>query len=381
MGGRGDLSQADPGPGPNLPPVRSVWRTAAFRRPPDARSLAMLISGILAFALAFLAVALPAPYVIESPGPTINTLGEVQGKLIISIDGRESYPVDGALDMVTVYVNGGPRSSVGALDVFSAWVDPNRSVYPVELVYPATATREDITALNKAEMTGSQDAARAAALRFLNIPYTTWLRVGTAQSGSAAQGVLQPGDQIVSLDGSQVSDLAGIQAVLAQSQGAPVSVGIIREQQQRTVYVTPERAADGRYLLGIGLRYSYDFPFPIKFNLENVGGPSAGMMFALGTIDKLTPGDLTGGKHIAGTGTIDPSGKIGPIGGVVQKMISAKDAGAVLFLAPAGNCSELMGRVPGGLEVVRVSTLREAFDAVTTVASGSDTSGLPRCTS
>jgi PDZ domain-containing protein len=104
-------------------------------------------------------------------------------------------------------------------------------------------------------------------------------------------------------------------------------------------------------------------------------------MFSLGVIDTITPGDLTGGKHIAGTGTITPDGVVGPIGGIRQKMLGARSAGATLFLAPAGNCNSVVGHVPDGLQVVKVENLAEARNAVELAASGQDTSGLAACTS
>jgi PDZ domain-containing protein len=146
------------------------------------------------------------------------------------------------------------------------------------------------------------------------------------------------------------------------------------------VSITPTKTEAGRYVLGVILQYKFKFPFEVKISLEKVGGPSAGLMFALGIIDTVTPGDLTGGKHIAGTGTITPDGVVGPIGGVSQKMHGARSAGASIFLAPAENCDDVVGHIPEGLQVVRVENLTGARKAVELAASGGDTSGLPVCT-
>jgi PDZ domain-containing protein len=127
------------------------------------------------------------------------------------------------------------------------------------------------------------------------------------------------------------------------------------------------------------LKYLFTFPFDVEISLEKVGGPSAGLMFSLGIIDTVTPGDLTGGKHIAGTGTITPDGAVGPIGGIGQKMQAARAGGATLFLAPAANCEQVAGHIPDGLQVVRVENLAEARAAVERAGSGQDTSGLPGC--
>jgi Lon-like protease len=112
------------------------------------------------------------------------------------------------------------------------------------------------------------------------------------------------------------------------------------------------------------------FPFTVKINISNIGGPSAGMMFALGIIDKLTKDSLSGGKFIAGTGEIDPAGDVEPIGGIQQKMAGARDAGATVFLAPAGNCSDTSGAVPAGLRVVKVSTLAGAVQDLQNIKAG-----------
>ena len=108
----------------------------------------------------------------------------------------------------------------------------------------------------------------------------------------------------------------------------------------------------------------------MTFNLSDVGGPSAGLMFTLAVIDKMSAGDLNGGKFVAGTGTIDPVGKVGPIGGIQYKMVAAREAGAETFLVPADNCAE--GRSMGDdcMELVKVDTLSGAVDSLHTLTSG-----------
>jgi PDZ domain-containing protein len=154
-----------------------------------------------------------------------------------------------------------------------------------------------------------------------------------------------------------------------------------RAGQPVTETITPTDNGAGRYILGVMLQYRFTFPFDVKISLDKVAGPSAGMMFSLGIIDKLTPGDLTGGTHVAGTGTISPDGVVGPIGGIGQKMQGARAGGATLFLAPAANCNEVVGHIPGGLQVVKVENLAQARHAVEVAGSGQDTSGLPGCSS
>jgi PDZ domain-containing protein len=145
-----------------------------------------------------------------------------------------------------------------------------------------------------------------------------------------------------------------------------------------TTHPDTGKADDGRTVLGIVLGVDYKLPFTVKIDVGNVGGPSAGLMFSLGIYDKLTDGALTGGSVIAGTGTIDDKGSVGPIGGIAQKMVGAREGGATFFLAPADNCAEAAGREPSGLQVIKVSSFDDALAAVTAIGKG-NTSGLPHC--
>lgn len=347
----------------------------------DKRSSAMLVSGLLALGLGITAVSLPVPYVVESPGPTFNTLGDDNGKPVISITGRESFPASGSLDLTTVYVDGGPNGPVSVFEAFSAWLDGTKAVYPEELVFPKGVTREQSQQESAVAMTTSQENAVASALRELNIPFEQKMQVAGLPEDSASRGKLQEGDLLVAINDKPITALSVVQSELAAGNGAPVTVAVDRAGIRIPVVITPAKADTGRFILGVMLQYKFTFPFEVKISLEQVGGPSAGMMFALGIVDRVTPGDLTGGKHIAGTGTITPDGEVGPIGGVAQKMYGARSGGATLFLAPADNCDDVTGHIPAGLQVVKVENLAEARKAVELAASGADTSGLPACSS
>ena len=133
----------------------------------------------------------------------------------------------------------------------------------------------------------------------------------------------------------------------------------------------------GTPYIGIGVGMYYAAEFEINFTLQDVGGPSAGTMFALGIIDKLTPDELTKGRHIAGTGTMSPAGAVGPIGGIRQKLAGASDAGAELFLIPAVHCKEAAGFIPEGLTVTPIATLTEAVEAVKTWTTGGTVKACP----
>ncbi|MFJ5954925.1 PDZ domain-containing protein [Paenarthrobacter sp. NPDC092416] len=354
---------------------------AAPAEPPrDNRYMIMVVSGLLALGLGVGAAALPVPYVVESAGPVFNTLGRDGDKPVISISGHEAFPAKGNLDLTTVVMTGGPKTPATIFDVFRAWLDPAKAVYPEELIYPKGTTAEQTVQQSEIAMETSQENAVAAAFRELDIPFEQKLTVAGLSEGSPSTGKIQEGDLLMSVNGKPVASMSVVQAELAAGAGAPAVVVVDRNGTQVTETVTPIKNSANRYVLGLLLASDFTFPFDVTISLDNVGGPSAGMMFALGIVDNLTPGDLTGGKHVAGTGTITADGGVGAIGGIAQKMIGARQGGATMFLAPAANCDDVIGHVPDGLQVVKVETLADAKAAVERLGSGKDTAGLPTCT-
>lgn len=342
----------------------------------------MLVSGALSVVLAVAAMTIPVPYVVESPGPAINTIGKFNGKPIITISGHENFPAtSGSLDLTTVHLTGGlPDSRINFFDALTSWLTPSHTVYPAELIYAPGISQETVNSENSAAMTGSQENATAAALAALSIPFEMNLSVASIPADGPASGILKPDDVLLTIAGEKITDLSVVQSVLAQGQGAPVELTVRRGGAEQTVSVTPKLGDAGKYLVGITTQNTFKFPFEVKISLENIGGPSAGMIFALGIMDNLTPGELTGGKKFAGTGTIDPAGKVGGIGGIAQKMVGAQQNGADYFLAPGANCGDVVGHVPDGLQVIKVDTLEAAYDAVSLIGSGKDGSALPTCT-
>jgi PDZ domain-containing protein len=167
-------------------------------------------------------------------------------------------------------------------------------------------------------------------------------------------------------------------AVLASGAGKALDMQIERAGDERTVTLTPE-SSDGKARVGVELLPSYRFPFQVTVGIDDqIGGPSAGLMFALGIYDTLTPGSLTDGDVIAGTGTITPNGKVGPIGGIQQKIAAARDTGAALFLVPAANCREALGATNGDMTLVRASTMHDVVDALETWVDDPE-ADLPSC--
>lgn len=348
----------------------------------DKRRSLMAVSGVVAVVLAVAALTIPAPYVIETPGPAINTIGKLNNQPVITVSGHESFPASGgSLDLTTVRLSGGlADDQINIFQAFSAWLTPSDTVYPSELIYAPGVSADSVSSENTAAMTSSQENATAAAFTALGIDFASVLSVASVPADGASAGVLKPDDVLVAVGDKPITKLADIQSALAASSGTAVSVKIRRAGQAQTVSVTPKTGTDGKYLLGISLANKFTFPFDVKISLSNIGGPSAGMIFALGIMDTLTPGELTGGAHFAGTGTIDPQGNVGAIGGIAQKMVGARNNGAKYFLAPAANCSDVVGHVPNGLRVIKVATLKEAYDAVSAIGTGKDSSALPTCT-
>jgi len=341
---------------------------------------------VVALVLGLVMSFLPAPYVIEQPGPVYNTLGtqEQGGKDVplISIDGAETYPTAGTLDMLTVSVRGTRESRPSWAELLTSWFDSSRAVLPIDAIYPPEVTTEQRDQQNAALMVDSQQEAIAAALTDLGIAYTTNVAVGAVDPAGAAADALVAGDVILSVNGTATTDVDGLRAALAANGTDAPAALLVRHDDgtEETVSITPTLSEQtDAPALGISVTYSYEFPFDVEIQLNDVGGPSAGMMFALGIIDMLTPGELNGGQNVAGTGTIDAAGDVGPIGGIRQKMYGARDAGATWFLAPATNCDEVVGHVPDGITVFAVSTLSDSMTALQTIADGGDTAALPTC--
>ena len=343
------------------------------------RTLTLALAGFLVVLLSAVAALLPVPYVALEAGPVTNTLGSVGKTQLIRVDGRETYPVSGKLDLTTVHVLGGPGSQLGLVTALRGWLDDGIAIVPEDTVYPPGETAEQAEKESAAEMRDSQENATTAALRELGIRVEITSIVQDVPEGSPSTGKLEKGDELVAIDGTPVAGGTQLRELItARDPGDEVEVTVRRDGAERTETITTERAEDGRAIVGITTRDQADYPFSVDISLEDVGGPSAGLMFALGIVDKLTPGSLTDGAHIAGTGTIDDTGRVGAIGGITQKMIGAERAGATVFLAPAGNCDEAKETVPDGLRLVKAGTLSSAVRSLEQLAEGR-TEGLPQC--
>ncbi|HEX2319485.1 MAG TPA: S16 family serine protease [Streptosporangiaceae bacterium] len=342
------------------------------------RAVTLLIAGIGLVACLVIVFAVPVPYVALLPGPTYNTLGPLDGKPVIQISGHRTYTAPGHLNMVTVSYIGGPGANppFNIFAALQAWLSPHQAVVPQEELFPPGQTQQQVVKQDSEQMVNSQQTAEAAALCQLGIRFATIDTISGTISGLPAAGRLQRGDVIKAVDGKPVTCQSSAATMIrSRPAGHRVVLTIARGGKIHTVALRTA-SYKGEPVIGVNVVESFKFPFQVKINIGNVGGPSAGMMFALAIIDKLTPSNLTGGKFIAGTGEIEVDGAVDPIGGIQQKMAAARAAGATVFLAPADNCSDTAGSVPAGLRVVKVSTLRGAIGALKAVKAGKP---VPSC--
>lgn len=335
------------------------------------RALTLLLASLLAVGLSVGALQARVPYVALGPGPIYDTLGETEdGKPVIEIDGAPSYPTDGRLDLTTV----GVQADLTLVEALRGWFSRDLAVVPREVVYPPGQSDEQVQAQNTEAMRTSQESAEAAAARQRGARISEVV-VAQVASDAPAAGLLQEGDVLTRLDGTEVRDAAELRALISANQvGEAVRVDYVRDGQPGSVDIVTGRAGDdgpGRPVIGVVTEEKpLDLPFDVTISLQEVGGPSAGLMFTLGVLDKLGEASLTGGKHIAGTGEIEADGTVGPIGGIPQKLIAAKAEGAAAFLVPADNCAEALLRPPDGLPLLKIATLDDALAGLEALRNG-----------
>jgi PDZ domain-containing protein len=341
------------------------------------RSLTLTIAGLATVAAIAVAVLFPVPYVILTPGPTLNTLGKgSSGQPLIAVTGHATYPTSGHLNLVTISYQGGPGSNLNIFQALRAWLAPSEAVVPQSELFPPGQTAQETQTQDTEQMASSQELATAAALTELHIKYQTQVEVVSTVAGYPASKSLKAGDVIEAVDGKPVTGETSLSSmVTAHPVGSTLQLEVLRAGKTLTIPVA-SKTSGGTAVIGVQVQEQYKFPFNVRITVGDIGGPSAGMMFALGIIDKLTPLNLTGGKFVAGTGEIKASGQVQPIGGIQQKMVGARNAGATVFLAPAGNCSDTTGAVPAGLRVVKVSTLSQAVSDLEAIKAGKP---VPSC--
>jgi PDZ domain-containing protein len=316
-----------------------------------------VIAGVGVLALIGLVLALNfyrLPVVALSPGPMEDVLARLK------VEGSRVYHSEGKLYLTSVGVDDNVRFYEALLDMANRDVE----LVPRAQLYPDEQDSSEIDRENATLMDRSKETATVVALREVGYDIEpSGVEITQVVSGAPADGKLRPGDKIREVDGRAVDSTEQVRkAITGHEVGERVRFRVDRDKDEKAVTVKAEEA-DGEPRVGIVLRDLFP-ELPVKVTIEtenNIGGPSAGLMFTLSIIDKLTAEDLTAGRRIAGTGAMDLDGGVGAVGGVAEKLIAVDRQGVSTFLIPAENCDSVRGRVPAGLRLVKVSTIKEAL--------------------
>lgn len=314
-----------------------------------------------------LLAAVPVPYVALGPGPTFNTLGEVEGKQVVAIEGTEVKPTSGNLNMTTV----SQRDGLTLAQALAFWASGDDQLVPRDLVFPPERSRDDIKKSQSADFQRSEDNAEYAALNYLKYPKV--VTVESVNDPGPSVGKLQSGDGVVAVDGTKVADIEAFTALMKTTKPGQEIVLDYRRRggSDGSARITLGKNDDRDYgYLGIAVQDAPFAPFTIDFNLANIGGPSAGLVFSLAAVDKLTTGDINGGKFVAGTGSITADGIVGPIGGIDHKMATAADAGATVFLVPKENCDLARTAARDTMTLIKAENLTQTIEALKTLTAG-----------
>jgi PDZ domain-containing protein len=351
------------------------------------RTVTLLVAVVLTIALALVTVLLPVPYLALSPGVSCDTLAKVpspecaddrQGGIhgpVVTIDPKvKTYPTTDKMFFTTVGLSGAPpQKRLTLFDALRDWFDSSVAVVPKDLLIPSGTTGAELNCQESKDQKKSQNNATVAALTSLHykVPVITHVYVDSFSKNSPAEragiGVC---DDISTINGTPVTSEQQLSTLIRQhAVGDTVEVGYVNDNTdaKRVAHVRLA-AAPGTHqpVIGIGPNH-IDIsqpPFSVKIDAGLVGGPSAGLMYALAIIELLTPGDLTGGTVVAGTGEISEKGDVGPIGGIQQKLITARNHHATVFLVPQSNCGEALQSHPKGLRLASVANLHDALNVL-----------------
>jgi PDZ domain-containing protein len=320
----------------------------------------------------------PLPYVTYYPGPTVDILAESNGDETVQVTGHEAYYDDGELRMTTVYVSQ-PEEDVTLPELLRAYFDPDAAVWPRSSVYAPDETDESSDRESAVAMVSSQDTAVAAALTELGEKIDPIVEVLDVTPGLPAEGKLEVRDVLLRVGDTDITEAQDVVDAVDQAvAGQPIPFVVRRGEKRVSVEITPRKVGDD-LRVGISPGVGFDFPYDVDVNIsDNIGGPSAGLMMSLAIYDTLTPGSMTDGADIAGTGTITPAGAVGPIGGIQQKIAAARDAGAELFLVPADNCDGIGGVATGDMRLAKATTMHGAVETLADWVADHD-ARLPSC--
>ena len=345
------------------------------------RTTAGLVAALLLGALIAWTVFRPMPFVTYEPGSTVDVLGETDGKEIIQVSGHPVYRDDGELRMTTVLVST-PGARLDLFTLMTDWLNPNDAVYPYEAVYAPDLDQEENREEGQVEMVTSQDSAAAAALRELGYDVTPVIEVLAVTDDTPAAGNLKVRDILLEVGGIPIRSGEDVSKAVAEaSEGEPIVFKVKRGGRNGKIVetsITPT-SIDGHQRVGIRIGTGFELPFDVSVNIsDTIGGPSAGLLFSLAIYDTLTPGSMTADQVVAGTGTIDARGRVGPIGGIQQKIVGAREDGAQLFLVPPDNCADAIGSRNGDMRLVKAVTMHAAVQAIEKWVKDPDAK-LPTC--
>ena len=330
---------------------------------------------LLCLALGIAAIRWPSGYALYQPGPA----RPIEPLVTIPADQRVGEPSQGGFYLTSVYID----EEVGLAEAAVAQLTGQATLVPIDEVHPPGVPSDEMNRISQLMLRESELAAQVVALRAagFSVPLQgDGVEVAAVLPNSAAEGELEPGDIIVGIDGHPIETVAQlVPRIRGRPPGTTITLGVHRAEQEGTEAISlttqPATDAPGESMIGISAlthNLRFDLPFPIEFNVTNLGGGSAGLMFALTIYDAITPGDLTHGLKIAGTGTITPEGEVGPVGGVREKVQAAEELGAAYFLVPVEDAAEAQAAART-VEVIQVATFDEARAALEAIDSGSNT--------
>lgn len=339
------------------------------------------LSAVLFVVLAAVIALVPVPYVTWAPGSTYDLLSNAGQQDAIEITGIPTYPTEGELRMTTISVTASD-SRLSLPEVLISYWMPARAVLPRDAVYRAGASPTEVTSQESQLMTQSQTSAVVAALRAANVKVTELPMVASVQTSGPSVGLLEPGDLITAVDNAEVSTRAEVaQAIRGRHVGQKAVFTVIRNREtlQQTVTTRATPSAPNDPVVGIGISTGYLYEPKVSFKVDpDVGGSSAGLMFALAIFDRTTPGNLVDGRIVGGTGTMAADGQVGTVGGVEEKLAAAARDQATIFLLPKSNCSNVH-TVPKGVRLVAVDTLSEAIAALRALSDPSTAASARGC--
>ena len=332
---------------PGVKPVKGIhpWR--------------YVIASVILILLILAAFLFPlSMYYVYLPGPAKDV------ESLVDVSGAKTYSSEGSLFLTTVTVD----TEVTFADLVQAGLDSQKAVVNSSALTQG-GSLHDLQQQQEQEMDDSKLHAEEVALGALGLgtPTGDGAKIVETIDGSPADGLLRPDDVIVSLNHQAIGTTCDVARIMNSVEaGDPVSLVVLRDGQRKRFsdLKTASNPEDGSALIGISMtdqNLEFNPDVKVKIRTGSIGGPSAGMMFALGLYDRLTPDDLTGGKQIAGTGTIECDGTVGPIGGIEEKIAGAERAGAEVFLAPEADAPAAK-KVAHDLTVVSVGTFEDAVD-------------------